>query len=348
MARVCFVTTVHTLHDHRFLYKECAALVAAGHEVSFIVPHEKDCVVRGVRVLALPQSKSRLRRLARSLLIVGKMLRVRADAYHICDVELLPAAMTTKIVSRKIVVYDNHEDFASYMLMKTYMPRPIGGLCKCLVHLLESFAARILDGFIAADPVVAGSYPSLPAERMHVFYNVPPLAMFAKNTIPWPERKYDVAFLGTMTAASGTYVLLEALGELKRRGRNVRARFIGQPDIKDMDERLAHLGLADNVEVTGRVNYEQVPAMLEQCRIGLIGLLDMPKFHKNIATKMFDYWAKGLAVVSADLPPERAFLEDGVHGLLVEPGNSLAFADAIATCWTRPILVSGWASPAGG
>jgi glycosyltransferase involved in cell wall biosynthesis len=329
MARICFVTTVHSLHDHRFLYKECSGLAEAGHEVFYLVEAEKEQTMQGVHVLPLRRPESRAKRMLFSLMLLWRMLGVRADVYHLCDVELLPAGLLIKLLAGRQVVYDAHEDIAAFMLMKTYLPRPLAYLAKWGVEFFEAMAARHFDAFVHADPGMLDDHPAMPRERKMVFYNVPPLRLFARNPVPWSERKYDVCFLGSMSVTSGTWILLEALSRIRRGGREIRALFIGSPSVRGFEQRVRELGLEGCVEVTGRLPYSQIPDLLDNVRIGLIGLMDLPKFQKNIATKMFEYWAKGLAVVSSDLPPERKFLVPGRHGLLVRPEDPSAFAEAI-------------------
>ncbi len=342
MARICYVSSVHQLHDHRFLYKQCAGLSQAGYQVSFIVQAPRDCVINGIHVVALDASKpfaQRIpwRRFWRIPSVFLKMLSTPADVYHLCDAELLPCGLLMKALTGRQIVYDNHEDMPAFILMKKYIPRPVRYVLRWFVKFFEAFAAQTFDAFVFADSGMVKDLRSIPAARKHIFYNVPPRALFKPNQIAWSKRKYDVAFLGTMSIDSGTLALLEALAELERSGRNISALFIGRPRLGDFDERLERLNLREVVTVTGQINYDAVPAMLDQCRIGLIGLLDLPKFQRNIPTKMFEYWAKSLPVISSDLPPVRAFFSGGRQGILVRPGDAVAFAKAIAELLDNPI-----------
>jgi len=56
---VCVIST-HPTFGHRIYYKESLSLVKAGYEVHLIVRHDRDEVVDGVHIHALPQSSSRL------------------------------------------------------------------------------------------------------------------------------------------------------------------------------------------------------------------------------------------------------------------------------------------------
>jgi glycosyltransferase involved in cell wall biosynthesis len=56
----------------------------------------------------------------------------------------------------------------------------------------------------------------------------------------------------------------------------------------------------------------------------------VPKFMKNIPSKMFEYWACGLPVLASDLPPIRQFLVDGENGYLFAPASAAQLAERTA------------------
>ena len=77
--------------------------------------------------------------------------------------------------------------------------------------------------------------------------------------------------------------------------------------------------------------------MLCQARVGVVPLQAIPKFLKNIPTKMFEYWACGLPVVASNLPPIRLFLREGEFGHLVEANDAGAFAGALMKLLSDPL-----------
>jgi len=336
MAHICFVAGTHDLYDYRIFYKACRAFVDAGHAVSYVVEAPEACVLEGVHIVPARRPRGKVFSAARLLGLLPTLMKLKADAYHMCSVKLLPVGIALKLLTGKTVTYDGREDYAAHMLMKTYLPLPIRYLAHWSVVILENLAAGLFDGFVMADPGTMADHTRMPACRKIVFYNTPLLSFFPENPVPWARRKYDVVLLGSMSLTSGTLVLLDALARLTAGGRRLRALFIGKPTLTDFDRHVRDRGLSDVVELTGHVHHKKVPELLNECKIGLIGLLDLPKFHKNIAMKMFEYWAKGLPVVAPDLPPERRFLTDGEHGYLVAPGEADAFAEAIARLLDDP------------
>jgi glycosyltransferase involved in cell wall biosynthesis len=104
----------------------------------------------------------------------------------------------------------------------------------------------------------------------------------------------------------------------------------GDKGLAAIHTALLQLGLSDQVEFHGRLAHHEVPAWLRSGRIGLVLLQAVPKFMKNIPSKMFEYWACGLPVLASDLPPARQFLVEGQNGCLFSPSSAVHLAGRIA------------------
>ena len=89
-----------------------------------------------------------------------------------------------------------------------------------------------------------------------------------------------------MSRRSGIYVLLDILKTFAKEGRKVRTLLIGSPDREDMDNIksvISEANIENDVTITGRIPFIKVRNVLTQAKIGLVLLLDCPKFHNNIA-----------------------------------------------------------------
>ena len=340
-AKIAYVSVVHPLHDHRFLYKQCKGLADNGFDVEYYVKTEKDCVVNNVKIIALKEHSNRLKRFLSDFSILPRLIKGRYNAVHLVDPELLPIGILLKLLTKSVIVFDAHEDYVSFMSHKHYLPSFLTAAFSAGVKFILHLSSLVLDGFVFADEVTEKEFKRLPNTRKILFRNFPLLSLFPNDPENWTERKYDVAFVGTMSRTSGTFVMLEAINTVKDKYPALKCLFIGQPgdEIKHkVEEYIKQINLDKHIEFTCRVPHSDVPNLLQQCRIGLIGLLDMPKFHKNIAAKMFEYLACGMPIVSSDLPPERKYIVSGEHGYLVPPGDSAAMAEAISKILSNPEL----------
>jgi len=66
--KVCILTVVHQPFNTRVFHKEAKTLTKAGYDVILIAQHNKDEIVDGVKIIALPKPKNRS---MRTLVLLG-------------------------------------------------------------------------------------------------------------------------------------------------------------------------------------------------------------------------------------------------------------------------------------
>ena len=105
---------------------------------------------------------------------------------------------------------------------------------------------------------------------------------------------------------------------------------------KQVKDCIQARSIASNVELVGHVPYVEVPRYIRRARAGWVPWQPVEKHCKNIPTKMFEYMASGLPIVASDLPPIRQFMGDLNCGLLVDPADPQAHAEAILYLLDHP------------
>jgi glycosyltransferase involved in cell wall biosynthesis len=267
-------------------------------------------------------------------------LAEEADVYHFHDPELITVGIALKALRRsRAVVYDVHEDYPSMMMEKYWLPGPIRPLISKGAAVTNRLAALCLDGIVTADPWVANDFASAAREKTIVYYNFPVPSLFSANGKSTPV-KADLVYVGGISERSGIFVLLDALKLLGQQGCRPTVRLAGYTDGKKgaalIEKAISDHGLNEQVDFVGRIPHSDVPTLIRSGRIGLVMLQPIPKFMKNIPSKMFEYWACGLPVIASDLPPIRRFLSDGEQGLLFSPDSAASLAQAIRFMLEQP------------
>ena len=95
-------------------------------------------------------------------------------------------------------------------------------------------------------------------------------------------------------------------------------------------------GIEHALIVTGRVPFEQIGEYLSRTSVGWVTWQPVAKNQKNVPTKLFEYMAYGLPVVSSDLASTRSFVQEGQSGHLVTADDPADHAQAILQLLHHP------------
>lgn len=334
MTKICILVTAAPWSEARLFHEQTPALAEDGHKVVYMAVDPDTTATDKFQFYTLSRRQRKMARFTGSINLLRHILKVNPDVLEVTCVEQLPLGLVLKLFTRIKVAYDCREDMYHSMLdSKVWFPTWVRRILACCTLILEFLADRIFDGLIASDPAIFHMHKAMPPSRKIVFYNAPLLSLFGKDYLPLAERPYDVVLMGSMSQRSGLLVLIEALRILANQGRAIKTLLIGRPpkeDAKILEKTLGELKLTDKVTITGFRPHVEIPEILKTAKIGLVLLLDMPKFHNNIACKAFEYMACGMPVVSSDLPPERLFIREPETGIFFKPGDADALAKAIA------------------
>ena len=341
MYRVCILSSVHTALDNRIFYREARSLRDAGFEVIMIAIHPQEEVIEGIQIFPLP----RLPRWQRPRLwfnLYRRALQTKSEIYHFHDPELLIIGACLHLLAGKRTVYDIHESNADFILIKEDIPAVIRFFMYWIIRICEPFLARLQTALIFADEQIAQDFRKIKLPKA-VLSNFPD-RIFIDNATQATQgdelREPIILYLGGLKKNRGTKFMLDVLTQVLREVPQARLFLVGPCTPTSLEAELrgeiAQRGLSQSVVMTGRVPFEQVGNYLRKASVGWIAFPAVAKYQKNIPTKLFEYMAYSIPVVSSDLPPVRSFLQHGVTGLLSEAGNVSSHADALIYLLKNP------------
>lgn len=322
----------HRADDARVMHKEARTLVEAGWQVTVVVPHERNEVLNGVRIAALPVPAGRARRFILNqprLLLVA--WRADGDVYHVHDIDALPAGLVMRLRRRHLIV-DSHEDYPLLAMSRSWLPRPLRGVSALAIKVLERVASSAATAVISAESQGAIRFPE---SKVTVLRNAVMDEEFdiLGNRAPH-DGEFRVVYVGAMSKERGVGDAIEA----------VPAEVAGTPVtlvlLGDLSRILAEVSTIPGwgrAEAPGHVGRPEVLQVLASAHLGL--LLFRPTRHhveRVVPVKLFEYMAAGLPVVATDLPLQRSIISTAGCGLLVSPQDPSEAREAIAELLSDP------------
>lgn len=126
--------------------------------------------------------------------------------------------------------------------------------------------------------------------------------------------------------------ILEALFLLKRKGIVVRCLMVGDGIEKEnLIAQTSKLGLDDQVCWLGRVPNDELPDQLAKAQL----YIAIPET-EGVSASLFEAMACGCFPIVTDLPANRAFIQDGQNGFLVQVRNPKDLAEKIEMYCSDP------------
>ena len=334
--RLVHLTSVHRTFDVRIFDKHCRTSVEAGDEVVLVSTHDRDEVVDGVVIKSVPKRSHRLLRMTLTAWQVYRTARrQQADLYVIHDPELLPWARLLRWTGHR-VIYDMHENVPKDILSKTWIPAWLRKPLACTVRYVERLLIGKMPVLFAESSYVA-SYPWV--ENSAVIRNCAKLDL--SEPVAREGNPPTLAYIGAVSRDRGSVVTLEALKLLAERGLSVGWLCIGPISPAEHESELLSFvekhGLS-RVEFTGYIKSSQAIKRIADCTIGIAVLQPEPNFVESYPTKIFEYMALGMPVVTSRFPLYQEVIEQSQCGVCVDPTDANEIADAIESLVQQPEL----------
>jgi glycosyltransferase involved in cell wall biosynthesis len=329
---VC-LTTVHPRYDGRIYEKEARSLAERlGLSVVLMVADGKGHVVGGrgeISFYDLGESRGRVRRALvapwRAFVAIRKL---SPKVVHFHDPELIPLGLFLSVLGFE-VIYDVHEDVPRQILTKHWLPPLIRRPIASFVSLVEWTGSRAFSAIVAATPTIARRFP---AAKTTTVQNYPLTSdLNGARSHPNGERSAHFVYPGVIADIRGAFEMVQAI-ELLSDVPTARLELAGSFFPAELSEKLGSLAGWKSVIYRGVVPRKEVIGMLANARAGLVVHHPIPNEVDAQPVKMFEYMAAGLPIIASDFPRWRQIIDGCGCGLLVDPLDPRAIADAMR--WT--------------
>jgi glycosyltransferase involved in cell wall biosynthesis len=137
-----------------------------------------------------------------------------------------------------------------------------------------------------------------------------------------------IGFVGTLKPWHGVAHLIAAFDQL-RRHRPVRLLIVGDgPQREAIETDVERRGLKSHVELVGAVGHEQVPHLIHRMDIAVAPYPATDFYFSPL--KLYEYMAAGRPIVASRIGQIEQTVRHGETGLLCEPGDEPALAEALS------------------
>lgn len=336
-AKICHLTSVHPPFDTRIFHKECKSLVKAGYEVHLVVRHNKDEMIGGVCIHAVPTFHSRIKRMTYTIWAVyKKALEIDAQIYHFHDPELMLIGLLLKLKGKK-VIYDVHENYPKAMMSKYYLPV----VFRKFISLLFLFAERLFSGFfdyiIVVNDDIAENFQNIDKKKVIILRNTPLIEFVNACNTDNRNRNNKVLYTGGLSRIRGIKEIIESIIFVKN---DVMLVLIGSFETPEFEKEMRMIA-NKKVQFVGNVHYKEIPEFIKTSKIGIICFYPEPNHIGAILggnNKFYEYMAGGLPIIASNIPEWKKVIEGENFGITVDPKNPKEIASAIDYLLDNPVI----------
>lgn len=333
--RILHVSTAHPPNDPRLAYRVIPSL-ATHYSLFALLPKSSTGYANGVRYRSLPFFRRVITRLFISHPIVfWHTLWLRPSLLHIYDPELLPLARLIQLLTGIPVIYEVHENLYKKLREKASNQ---GALVTHFFRWFDTMARRHFY-LIFTEHGYLHTYTSL-AKPSVVIYNYPDLPFLEPFRRPYApnETEPEFFYIGWISLERAFDTLVATFALLKTSYPHFRVHLFGERTLSDNDlmKLPGFESIRENLIFYGYTDHQRALPYAARATAGLALLKPVGDYPESYTTKMFEYMALGLPVVTSDFPLYRDIIERHQCGYCVSPTNPVQVANALVSLVERP------------
>jgi hypothetical protein len=313
---VSLVSSGHNVADAR-LHRLVGALVRRGLSVEIIALGASGDAPDGVTFVPAHGGKSITARALRALILPWQ---ASGEVIFAIAPELIPMSMLAARIRRRKIVVDVYEDYLSLLRDRSWATGVIGAVAR-RVAKISSTLARRADITIVADVQV----PPLSARNRLVVRNLPDLNLPSTEQIDMEPR---AIYIGDVRRSRGLVTMLQTIEATLIAGSPWKLDVVGPiapADQNFVDDWLAHSPAAHLVKFYGRQTLARSWERALGAWVGLSLLEPTPAFSAAIPSKLYEYAAAHLAVLTTPLPrPAKLVVEHGLGKVVADSDQAAA------------------------
>ncbi len=249
------------------------------------------------------------------------LLLRRFDYIVANDLDTLLGSFYASRLRLKTLIYDSHEYFTELPeLVNREFPKKVW-------KLLESRILPRLKYAYTVSESIAKTYKKLYGIEMKVVRNVPFKVSTGLKDEFIKNGTKQILYQGSLNIGRGLEHMIDAMEFLD----NAKLHIVGDGDITEkLKERIIKKGVADKVELMGRIPFDELPSITNKADLGIaleenIGL----NYYYALPNKLFDYIQAGIPVLVSPFPEMQKIVNKYEIGTVYDHKTPEALAEKI-------------------
>jgi glycosyltransferase involved in cell wall biosynthesis len=265
------------------------------------------------------------------------------EALHIHDLPLARLGVEYKRKYKTLFIADQHELYSSWIVQTGHYNTFTGKVVKSLSNWInyESRCLKKADLVCTVEEPLRSIYLEkykLDPDRVIVIPNTPLRTLYQVNQKDEAHAGFNLFYCGGMDILRGLDTAIRALPLLRDEIPELRLILVGRENKHFNLKGLADsLGVGDLLEFRGWVDYRELPHEIDRSDVCFfIPPADREEIHNTIATKIYQYIARGKPVIVGSARYMKSFVEQHRIGLAVDEKNPESFAGAVRKIYQDP------------
>ena len=338
--KIFMMSSVHAWNDSRIFYKEAVSLAKRYFIQLYAVGDFIFKEINEVKIHGLPQYNYRCLRTLNWLRLLRLAIKSGAEVFHFHDPELIPMGLLLKLIKKKKVIYDVHEDFPASIMYKEWIPNLFKDVLSKVLDFMEKKLSGFFDAVLLAEFSYRDNFKNVNTRKIEVVNY--PLKDFAVERKPNSDN-VNLIYAGSISEVRGVFGMIKAVKLLVQEFENIRLLLIGPVVSASLKIKIKEMiwndGLVEKVTLIGKIPLSEVCKFYSTCNLGLILLHPERNYLSCLNTKIFEYMATGLPVIASNFPLWKKFFDTNKCGITVDPLDPEDIAEGIKYLISNPGLM---------
>lgn len=296
--KVFIITSVHNWDDVRIYQKQAKSLVKR-YEVELHATGDfKQKKIGNINIYGLKKYKKRYLRPLNWIRILYRALKSDAEVFHFHDPELLPIGFIIKLIKRKTVIYDSHENVRLTILNRTWISDKIRKPLSKYFDKFEKYIGKKLDLVITvldeiAEEFVVKGINTAVIKNFQLDTGETKLDIMEDETI-------NIVYAGGISEIRGSLELVNSFKYIKNK--NIRLDLIGSFSSNEVEDVIRKAINGDSrITYRGVVSYDEAQAILKKSDIGVVTYKPGPNHDFCLPNKIFEYMSVGVPIIATKI-----------------------------------------------